>query len=136
VVTNENITIIIPNSRLISENVINWSHNDDKVRFPIPVGVAYGSDVRKVERVLLEVAAKNPDVLSEPAPVVRFLEFGDSGLRFELRAWTKTLTHRKGKLVSDLNFAIYDAFRREGIEIPFPQRDVHIRTSSIPPSVP
>jgi small-conductance mechanosensitive channel len=131
VLTNDNIAIIIPNSKLISENVINWSYNDASVRFAAPVSVAYGSDVRLVERLLLEVAAECPDVLQDPAPVVRFLEFGDNGLRFELRAWTTTLMHRKGKLISTLNFAIYDRFREHGIEIPFPQRELHIRGGSL-----
>lgn len=128
VVTNDNITIIIPNSKLIAENVTNWSHNDEKVRFRIPVSVAYGSDVRLVERLLLEVAKENPNVLTEPSAGVRFLEFGDNGLLFELRAWTDTLTHRKGLLISALNFAIYEKFRQHKVEIPFPQRDVHIKS--------
>jgi small-conductance mechanosensitive channel len=128
VLTNDNISIIVPNSRFINENVVNWSHNDRKVRFRIPVPVAYGSDVRRVEQVLLGVASENPDVLRDPAPVVRFLEFGDSGLCFELRAWSTTLLHRKGRLTSDLNFGIDAAFRAAGIKIPFPQRDLHVRT--------
>ena len=132
VVTNDNITIIIPNSKLVAENVINWSHNDERVRFPIPVSVAYGSDPAEVERVLLEVAAANSDVLADPPPAVRFMAFEDSSLRFELRAWTDTLTHRKGRLISSLNFAIFDALRRNGIEIPFPQRDIHLRTVATP----
>jgi small-conductance mechanosensitive channel len=131
VVTNDNIAIIIPNSKFITENVVNWSHTGENVRFRIPVSVAYGSDVRRVEKVLLEVAAENPDVLREPAPAVRFAEFGDSGLAFELRAWTTALLHRRGKLVSDLNFAIYDKFKQHGIEIPFPQRDLHIRSGAL-----
>jgi small-conductance mechanosensitive channel len=84
--------------------------------------------VREVERLLLEVARGNPDVLEDPAPVVRFLEFGESGLRFELRAWSTTLLHRKGRLSSDLNFAIEAAFRAAGVEIPFPQRELRIRS--------
>lgn len=127
VVTNDNIAIIIPNSKFITENVVNWSYTDDKVRFRIPVSVAYGTDAREVERVLLEAAAENPDVLREPAPAVRLVEFGDSGLQFELRAWTSALLHRKGVLVSALNFAIYEKFNRHGIVIPFPQRDVHVK---------
>lgn len=134
VLTNDNISIIVPNSMFITENVINWSHNDAKVRFRIPVSVAYGSDVRQVERLLLEVAGENRDVLTDPAPAVRFLEFGDSGLRFELRAWSTTLLHRKGTLISALNFAIYERFAVHGIQIPFPQRDLHIR--SAPPDWP
>lgn len=130
VVTNDNISIIVPNSKLVSETVINWSHNDRKVRFRIPVQVAYGSDVRKVERLLLDVAAANADVLDNPAPVVRFVEFGESGLQMELRAWSTTLIHRKGLLISNLNFGIYERFAAEGVEIPFPQRVVHFRPRS------
>jgi small-conductance mechanosensitive channel len=133
VLTNDNIAIIIPNSRFITEEVINWSYADPKVRFRIPVSVGYESDVRLVERLLLDVARNNPDVLDDPPPAVRFLEFGDSGLHFELRAWTTTLIQRKGKLVSDLNFAILDAFRAHGIVIPYPQRDVHLKSGG-PPS--
>jgi small-conductance mechanosensitive channel len=125
--TNDNITIIVPNSKFITENIINWSHNDRKVRFRIPVSVAYGSDVRLVERLLIEVAVENPDVLDKPTPGVRLMEFGDNGLLFELRAWSTTLIHRKGLLVSNLYFAILEKFTANGIEIPYPQRDVRIR---------
>lgn len=127
VVTNDNIAIIVPNSTLTSQNVVNWSYTDSKVRFKIPVGVAYGSDVRLVERLLLEVARENSNVLEAPAASVRFMEFGDSALRFELRAWTTALVHRKGELFSALNFAINDKFLEHGVEIPFPQRVVHLR---------
>jgi small-conductance mechanosensitive channel len=128
VLTNDNITIIIPNSKFISENVINWSRYDRKVRFKIPVNVAYDSDVRLVEKLLLEVADENPDVLKNPAPGVRFLEFGDSGLLFELRAWSTSLLHRQGKLISSINFGIYDKFKQHKIEIPYPQRELRIRS--------
>ncbi|HEY6007939.1 MAG TPA: mechanosensitive ion channel domain-containing protein [Geobacteraceae bacterium] len=131
VVTNDNISIIVPNSRLITENVINWSHSDRKVRFRIPVSVAYGSDARLVERLLLEVASENPDVLDNPAATVRLMAFGDSGLLFELRAWSKTLMHRKGVLLSALNFAILAKFTANGIEIPFPQHDLRIRGGTL-----
>lgn len=130
VLTNDNIAIIIPNSRFITEEVINWSYNDSKVRFRIPVVVGYASDVRLVEQLLLQVARANLDVLSDPAPVVRFLEFGDSGLKFELRAWSTSLIQKKGKLISDLNFAILEKFRARDIVIPYPQRDIHMRTPS------
>ncbi|MDA8414624.1 MAG: mechanosensitive ion channel [Desulfobacteraceae bacterium] len=131
VVTNDNITIIVPNSKFITENVINWSHNDRKVRFRIPVSVAYGSDVELVVRLLREVAMNNPDVLDNPAPGVRLMEFGDSGLNFELRAWSTSLIHRKGLLTSNLNFAILAAFTEHGIEIPFPQRVVRLDGNSL-----
>jgi small-conductance mechanosensitive channel len=131
ILTNDNITVIVPNSKFITENVINWMYNDPTVRFRVPVSVAYGSDLQLVERLLLEVARANPDVLSEPAPVVRFVGFGDDALKFELRPWSTTLVHRKGKLFSSLNFAIYQAFQAHGIEIPFPQRDLHIRSGAL-----
>lgn len=129
--TNENIAVIVPNLKFITENVVNWKYIGDKVRFAIPVSVAYGSDVRLVEKLLLEVADENPDVMKNPAPVVRFMEFGDNGLNFELRPWSTTLINRRGRLVSSLNFAIYDKFTEHRIEFPFPQRDLHIRDGVI-----
>lgn len=131
VLTNDNITVIVPNSKFITENVINWMYNDRKVRFRVPVSVAYGTDIRLVEKLLLEVAKANPDVLSDPAPVVRLIGFGDNALNFELRPWSTTLVHRKGKLLSSLNSAIYETFRAHGIEIPFPQRDLYIRSGNL-----
>ena len=131
VVTNDNIAIIVPNSKVVTENVINWSYTDPTVRFKIPVSVGYGSDVRLVEKLLLEVAKESPDVLEEPAPGVRFLAFGNSGLNFELRAWSRSLVHRKGKFISGLNFAIHDKFRQHQIEIPYPQLDLRIRDGSL-----
>ncbi|MCZ4315943.1 mechanosensitive ion channel [Comamonadaceae bacterium G21597-S1] len=128
VLGNDNIAVIVPNSKFITENVINWKYNDDKVRFRIPVSVAYGSDARQVERLLLELAAADADVLADPPPAVRFMAFGDDGLQFELRAWSASLVDRKGRLISQLNFAIYDRFQREGIEFPFPQRDLHLKS--------
>ena len=127
IITNDNIAIIVPNSKFTAENVVNWSHADRRIRFGIPVSVAYESDVRLVEKLLLDVAAENPDVLEKPAPGVRFLAFGDYGLQFELRAWTMKLLHRKGRLTSDLNFAIFDKFKANGIVIPYPQREIRIR---------
>ena len=127
VVTNDNIAIIVPNSKFITENVVNWMYTDAKVRFRVPICVAYGSDVRFVEKLLLEVARENPNVLDDPPPVVRFLEFGENGLQFELRPWSTSLVHRKGKLISSLNFAIHDKFKEHHIETPFPQRVIHIR---------
>lgn len=131
VVTNDNISIIVPNSKFVTENVVNWSHNDRTVRFRIPVTVAYGSDLALVERLLLETAAECPDVLAQPPPGVRLLEFGESGLGFELRVWSTTLIHRHGLLTSTINSAIYRKFTAHGIEIPFPQRDLHLRDSRL-----
>ncbi len=131
VVTNNNIAVIVPNSNFISETVINWKYTDSKVRFEIPVGVSYGSDVRLVEKLLLEAARENPDVLDDPKPDVCFREFGDSSLNFSLRVWNKNHVHRKLVLYSSLNFAIFDKFKQHGIEIPFPQRDLHIRSGEL-----
>jgi small-conductance mechanosensitive channel len=127
VLTNDNIAILVPNSKFITENVVNWQYNDNNVRFRVPVSVAYGSDADKVEKILLEVAQENEDVLEDPPPGVRLLEFGDNGLHFELRAWSASLVHRKGRLMSALNRAIYEKFNEAGIAFPFPQRDLHVR---------
>ncbi len=131
VLTNDNIAIIVPNSKFITENVVNWKYNNGKVRFRIPVGVAYGTDVKLVEKVLLEVAAAEKDVMKHPSPVVRLMKFGDSALEFELRVWSETQVHRKGVLTSAINFAICEKFEEHGIVIPFPQRDLHIRSGAI-----
>lgn len=128
VIDNDNVAVIVPNSKFITDEVVNWSHSDNKIRFRIPVTVAYGSDARQVERLLLEVAQADADVLDEPAPGVRFLAFGDDGIDMELRAWSRNLLDRKGRLVSQLNFAIYERFRAEGIQFPFPQRDLHLKS--------
>jgi len=125
--TNDNIAIIIPNSSFISSNVINWSHGDSKIRFRIPIGVAYNTDVRLVEKLLLEVANENENVLENPPPRVIFKAFGDSALEFELRVWSSRLLHRRGVLISQLNFGILEKFREHKIEIPYPQRDLHLK---------
>jgi small-conductance mechanosensitive channel len=131
VLTNDNIDIIIPNSKLITENVVNWTHSERKVRFRIPVTVAFNVDIRKVEEALLAAAKNVPEVLDSPAAGVRFMEFGENGLEFELRAWTTTLVHRRGKFTSEINYAIYDKFKEYEIGVPNPQRDIHIRSGTI-----
>ncbi|MEO6569537.1 MAG: mechanosensitive ion channel domain-containing protein, partial [Opitutaceae bacterium] len=127
VVTNDNISIIVPNLELTSNPVTNWSCGDPRVRLRIPLGVAYGTDTDKLCAALLEVARAHPHVLSDPAPVVFFNGFGDSALNFELGVWTKELAHTPRRFRSDLNFAIERKLREANIEIPFPQRVVHLR---------
>ncbi len=127
ILTNDNITIIVPNSQLINQAVINWSHGDPRIRVHVPVGVAYGSDVELVTETLLAVARGEQDVLSSPEPEVRFLEFGDSSLNFELLVWSDEPPNYH-RLRSKLNYAIDAAFRDKGVEIPFPQRDLHLKT--------
>lgn len=126
--TNDNITMIVPNSKFISENVTNWSFGDDIVRFRIPVGVSYDSDVDEVSNLLLAIAAENANVAKEPKPSVWLKEMGDNSINFELLAWSRTMLQRPGRFRSELNFAIMRKFREHGIEIPFPQRDLHIRS--------
>ncbi|MCF7688628.1 MAG: mechanosensitive ion channel [Cephaloticoccus sp.] len=128
VVTNDNISIIVPNSQFISETVINWSHGDPKVQFRIPIGVAYGSDTEKLKETLLALAKENPHVLAQPGPSVDFIEFGESSLNFELGVWTHDMVRSPRRFRSDLNFAIDHKLREVGIEIPFPQRDLHVRS--------
>ena len=126
--TLTNIAIIVPNSEFISREVINWSHGDPKVRLDLPVGVSYNSDLDNVLRSLREVADENPEVLKEPKTEINFIEFGDSSWNLELRAWLKS-PKRYQIVRSDLNCAIVKKFRENSIEIPFPQRDLHLRTS-------
>ncbi len=122
--TLDNIDIIIPNSQLISNQLINWSYSDNIVRIHIPVGVSYGSDVNLVKKTLLKVAKETPFVLDSPATDARFLEFGDSSLNFELLSWIDVKKIPIPLAKSELNFKIWEAFKEENIEIPFPQRDV------------
>lgn len=127
IVTNDNISIIVPNSEFISSTVINWSHTDRRVRFNFPVGVSYKEDPQKVKNVLLEVALDNQGVLKDPKPDVLFTEYADSSLMFNLRVWTSEYIDRPGVLKSQLYFEIFKRFKENGIEIPFPQRDIHIK---------
>ena len=129
VVTNDNIAIIIPNSKFITENVVNWSLTGANVRFRVPVSVAYGSDLDKVVKLLEEVAQENPDVLDTPAPAVRLLSFGENqtALLLELRVWSTTLVHRKATLISSLNFAIYEKFQTHGIEMSTSQFEIFLK---------
>jgi len=130
--TNANVVIIVPNSEFTSNRVTNWTANDRQVRFSLPVGVAYGSDPERVREILVQIARKHPDVLQQPEPDVVFLGFGDSALDFELRVWTISQVQTPRVLLSDLYFAIFRAFREHGIEIPFPQRDLHLKSVAVP----
>lgn len=126
--TNDNIAMIVPNTKFIDSPVTNWTYGDPRVRFRIPVGVAYGSDVNKVRAALIAAGQSNPHVLQDPAPSVFLKQFGESAIDFELVVWSSEMSHRPSRFRSDLNFAIEEKFREAGIEIPFPQRDLHIRS--------
>ena len=128
VVTNDNITMIVPNADFISNTVTNWSHGDPKVRIRVPVGVAYGTDLKLLQDLLLEAAVEHPKALSDPLPLVMFNEFGDSSLNFELAVWTEEMTATPIHFTSQMNFIIEKKLRDNDIEIPFPQRDLHVRS--------
>jgi small-conductance mechanosensitive channel len=122
--------VIVPNSELISNQVTNWVLSNRSGRAIVPVGVAYGTDTGKVRDILMAIAEENENVLKTgrfPVPTVLFREFGDSSLNFELRVFLRDVDNRLS-VISELNFAIDKAFREEGIEIPFPQRDLHVKS--------
>lgn len=123
--STEGIAMIIPNHKLVSEKLINWSTNDTVTRFRIKVGVAYGSDVELVKKLLIECAWKHSKVITNPAPTVFFNDFGESSLDFELVFWSTHLFPIE-LIKSDLRFMIDEAFRTNNVQIPFPQRDLHV----------
>jgi len=125
--TNDNITMIVPNTKFIDSPVTNWTYGDPRVRFRIPVGVAYGSDIPKVREALLAAGSENANTLKEPAPSVFLDKFGDNSIDFELVVWSTEMSYRPRRYRSDLNFAIEQKLREAGIEIAFPQRDLHFR---------
>ena len=129
--TNDNVVIIVPNNEFINNSVTNWTANDPNVRIHVPVGVGYSSKPEEVREVLLAAAAANPDVLKEPAPLVLFTDYGDNSINFDLLVWTGTRTHIPARLKSDLYFDLFERFTERGIELPFPQRDLHLRSSDI-----
>jgi small-conductance mechanosensitive channel len=127
ILTNDNIAMIVPNTRFIDSPVTNWTYGDPRVRFRVPVGVAYGTDLDQVCEALLEVARANSHVLSEPPPNVFLEKFGESAIDFELVVWSNEMSNRPRRFRSDLNFAIAKKFKERGIEIPHPQRDLNFR---------
>jgi len=127
VVSRDEITVIVPNSELVSAEVVNLSVPTSRIRIAIRVGVAYGSDVARVRDALLRVAAQERGVLANPAPEVRFDDFADSSLAFVLLVWIAD-PRDDWRISSDLRFAIDAEFRKEEIVIAFPQRDLHLKS--------
>jgi small-conductance mechanosensitive channel len=125
----DNIAIIVPNSEFISSEVVNWSHGDKKIRINIDVGVSYASNLDTVLRSINEVARENSKVLTNPEPVVHFVSFGDSAWNLTLRCWIAEPTEYR-QVASDINCAIVEKFIDNNIEIPFPQRDLHLRSAT------
>ena len=133
ITTNDNIDISVPNSEFVNNRVTNWTLRDALRRVRIPFGVAYGSDKELVRRAGLEAAAATPHTLPGREPQVWLVAFGDSSLNFELVVWlTAEAVKRPSRVVADYNWAIETALARHGIEIPFPQRDLYIRSGRLP----
>jgi small-conductance mechanosensitive channel len=126
--TLDNIEYLVPNAQLTTNTIVNYTLSDALIRVHVPVGVSYSADPKQVEKLLLDVAKKNPDVIQSNPPQVWFTEFGDSSLNFELLVWTDVRSVGALKMRSDLYYTIFEALAEAGIEIPFPQRDLHIRS--------
>ncbi|MDB9312056.1 mechanosensitive ion channel [Spirulina sp. CS-785/01] len=129
--TLDQISVIVPNSRLLEDEVINWSHDNPISRLHIPVGVAYGSNIQIVRNVLLQAAKEHSLVLDYPNPTVHFKGFGDSSLDFDLLVWSHEPSEQIN-ISSDLYFRIEELLRQSDVEIPFPQRDLHLRSGLSP----
>jgi small-conductance mechanosensitive channel len=129
--TRDNIEYLIPNSNFVSDTIVNYSLTSPMIRITVPVGVSYNADPRVVEKILLDVASKEPMVTDYQSPVVRFKEYGDNSINFDLLVWIDVRETPRRKLRSGLYFAIFDELKKAGIEIPFPQRDIHLRSSDL-----
>lgn len=129
VTTLDGVDIIVPNGQFVTEQVVNQTFDSRRIRARIEVGVAYGSNTKLVREVLERVASEHSGVMNEPPPLVLFQEFGDSSLNFTLLVWLADPL-RRPVTTSELRFAIDDAFRENDIEIPFPQRDLHLRSGN------
>lgn len=128
VITRDGIEHLIPNEELIVQRVENWSYSDDKVRLKIPIGISYHSDVRKAMQLCLDSAANVTRVLEDPEPKVQLKNFGDSSVELELRIWINDPTNGRANVISEVLLNVWDNFHEQGIEIPFPQQDLHINT--------
>jgi small-conductance mechanosensitive channel len=132
--TLDHVSIVVPNSRFLEEALVNWNHGNPVSRIGIPVDVAYGSDSDRVRTALLEVARNYEPLLPAPEPQVWFRGFGDSALKFELLVWIRD-PQNQFKYMSELNYRIYDVLARYNIEIPFPQRDLHLKSLHFDPAI-
>lgn len=128
--TNDRIAIIVPNSRLVSQRVINWSYGDPRARIAIPISVATTSDVNHVTETLLLAAEGVENVLTDPPPKVQFLRFGEYSLDFRLLVWTRQPS-RHPQIKSDINYGIERLFRERGIEIPYPTQEFLLKTRDV-----
>jgi len=129
IVTRDGKEHLIPNEDLITQRVVNWSHSDNNVRVRLGFGVSYNADVHKVREMAEEIARKSPRVLETPPPRCLMVGFGESSVDFELRFWICDPDHGIGNMRSQIYFDLWDAFKEHAIEIPFPQRDLHLRSA-------
>ncbi len=126
--TQEGSEVIVPNANLVSSEVINWTLSDPRRRINVPLRVAYGTDPERVIDLLLRAAREHSDILEHPAPTALFLGFGESSLDFSLRAWTAQ-SNAYNRVRSALTLAVNAALVEAGVKIPFPQRDLHVRSA-------
>lgn len=132
--SREGVDTLIPNENLITSEVVNWSYMDRNVRITVPVQCSYNDDPEQALALMLGCAFASPRVLQDPEPVVRLMSFGESGIDLQLQVWVNDPENGFANVKSDINLAIWRAFKAAGITIPYPQRDLHIRT--MPPGVP
>lgn len=123
--------VMVPNEDFITNRVVNWTYSNTKGRIEIAIGVAYGSDIEQARDLILEAATENPRCISEPAPFCYLRSFGDSSVDFILHLWIEDVTEGRWKIQSAVMFEIWRKFKANGIEIPFPQRDLHLKTSNV-----
>jgi len=130
----DGVETLIPNENLVTSEVINWSYTDPDIRMRLRVQISYDDDPEEAMALMLECAKASPRVQSDPVPLTRLMEFGDNGIVLELRIWILDPENGLGGVRSEVNLAIWRAFKKAGITIPYPQRDVHIKNSSLPSS--
>ena len=126
--SRDGVETLIPNENLVTSEVINWSYSDPNVRVKIPVSVSYEDDPEQAMAIMQQIAEENERVLADPVPSVRLMQFGDNGIHLELRVWVSDPEEGLGSVLSALNLAIWRAFKEAGITIPYPQRDVYIKS--------
>jgi small-conductance mechanosensitive channel len=123
--------ILVPNEDLITSRVINWTYSNNKGRVEVAIRVSYGSDLHLAQQLIVEAAGEHPRSIDEPAPKCFLREFGDSSINFILHFWVSDVTEGRWEPQSDVMFGIYEKFKANNIEIPFPQQDLHIRSSAV-----
>jgi small-conductance mechanosensitive channel len=128
--TRDNIEYLVPNSNMIANTMVNYTLSSALIRIELPVGVSYDADPRQVEKILLTAAENEPEVDKTHRPAVRFVQYGDNSINFELLVWIDVRKTPRRRVRSNLYFVIFEELAKAGIEIPFPQRDVHIRSQA------